>query len=246
MKYRLAFTILVIVFITHSSKAVPDTTYRFYNSLGEPTAKDSADYYSKIYKLGKLWHQEDYWIKTGKLRAKGNCIFRTMATKTGEWNWYYEDGTLNEKTIYDKDGLETEHFKYYPDGKNNCHVILKKGKPSVVEGWDEQGNIVPGFIYRQNLEFPEGIHTWIEMIRFSIESMASKEVRRGKISGSVLVTFKVDTTGSISEIKLLEPSKYAELNDLVLAAIKKSPKWTPAIMYNKKKSVWAKEYIRFE
>ncbi len=56
-----------------------------------------------------------------------------------------------------------------------------------------------------------------------------KEIHKEKISGQVIASFNVNKKGKVDDIKILK-SPHHILDNVVKDILKKSPRWTPAMM----------------
>lgn len=73
-------------------------------------------------------------------------------------------------------------------------------------------------------EFPGGMEALIKYLSTNIKY--PKDAVKQKIQGRVLVTFVVDTDGSIKDVKVAK-AVYPSIDKESVRVVKKMPKWTP-------------------
>lgn len=113
--------------------------------------------YTEWYKDGSLWivttHKDnkiygDYecYFPNGKLHQKMFCLGGllkkdyTFFQIDGEFNQWYEDGSLHINCHYKNGALDGEYKEFYPDGSKKAIRNYKDGQPSgITETWYENG-----------------------------------------------------------------------------------------------------------
>lgn len=154
---------------------------------------------------------------------------------------YYEDGKIQDSVHYNNDGSKRELFHYYQDGKTWAHR-KQQGKSKVCKGFHEKGNLNEDFIYSKEAEFTGGNAEWSACL-----SNALCKFNPGKRGASVgtykaVVKFIADENGSIINIEAETNYGYG-IEDKAIEIIKKSPKWTPAIIVNKKVKAYRRQSL---
>jgi periplasmic protein TonB len=102
-------------------------------------------------------------------------------------------------------------------------------------------------------EFPGGTKAWVKFVSREIERNMDELQEEGK-SGSVIAVFIVDREGAVSEVRILPceqtgpncagPS--SKLADVALKAIRKGPKWKPAMKNGRAVKAYRKQQITFK
>jgi len=87
-------------------------------------------------------------------------------------------------------------------------------------------------IYEREAEYKGGHKAWLNHLEHSMSRFLPKEYFNGDLEGVVIVQFIVNVDGKVIEPKI-KLSSEPKLNDAAIQIIKSSPKWTPAIQYNK-------------
>lgn len=147
---------------------------------------------------------QDYH-ENGQVRLLG----RVMAgERQGTFTFKREDGTKMMNVVYLKDSIiQTKCFE-------NDGVTPAKGS----------------CIFEKVAEFPGGNDGWAN---FLTKQLKYPDFAIDKnIEGVVRVMFNVLVDGTIEEFEILS-SPHESLSKEVLRLMKKSPKWEPAILYNK-------------
>ena len=163
------------------------------------------------------WHARDFY-KAGQLQMSGTFLNEAMQRSQGTFEWFYPDGTLKRKGLYTNGRQAGEHFLYYENGQLDTY-----------QKYDESGKLLEDTLFTrdgsksvsENAEFPGGTQN---MYKF-IEKHARKP-RRGS-SGKVVVSFVVDTTGSVTNIETIQWSS-PELVGAAVKVIEAMPNWKPA------------------
>jgi len=60
-----------------------------------------------------------------------------------------------------------------------------------------------------------------------------------------MIRFVVSKTGDITDAYIEDPGEIKELNDAALKIIRNSPKWIPAIQYNRKVNAYRRQPLTF-
>jgi TonB family protein len=168
---------------------------------------------------------------------------------------YHEDGSIKFRGFFDKSGNGTA-TEYYKGGKEKLSGSIKTGKRDGT--WtikDETGAKIMEVtfmadsltkttcfaadgkalskgdcIFEKPAEFPGGEKEWTKFLQKNLRY--PNDAFKKEIKGVVRVQFIVDTDGSVKESTILtSPDK--SLSNEVLRLMKQSPKWLPAIQYNK-------------
>ena len=240
---KLIFLLLFPLFFLNASSQ--DTTFMYYDEEWKPTSISNARYVSKIFNEGKLWRQMDYWISTGKLQSDGYFLDKKLKKKTGIWTWFSETGIIESKRVYEKNE-QKEHIVYHANGKPNVHAFFEGDEIIKVDGWDELGNKIPNSIYQKEAEFPGGLQMWAAYLKKEILQNGPMNYKLGNIEGTVVVAFRIDPEGYITDVKIDQSSGFKELDEHALTIIRSGPKWIPAVQYNKRVVYRQRQSIRYE
>ena len=81
--------------------------------------------------------------------------------------------------------------------------------------------------------FPEGQEVWKKLLNSRLNPFTPAEMGAGPGVYVVTVSYVIDTTGEVTELKILNDPGYGTAGD-VKRAFKNVPKWIPATMNGKK------------
>lgn len=102
-------------------------------------------------------------------------------------------------------------------------------------------------------EFPGGNSAWAKYVTREIERNIDELTEDGK-SGTVVVLFIVDKEGAVSEVRALPCGEAgvpncvgpgAKLAEVAVAAIKKGPKWKPAVQNGRSVKAYRRQPVTF-
>jgi protein TonB len=102
-------------------------------------------------------------------------------------------------------------------------------------------------------EFPGGTGAWTKYVSREIERNSDEIMEDGK-SGTVVVLFIVDKEGAVSEVRALPCGEAgvpncvgpgSKLAEVAVAAVKKGPKWKPAIQNGKSVKAYRRQPVTY-
>ncbi len=93
-------------------------------------------------------------------------------------------------------------------------------------------------------QFPGGEKAWTKYISREINRYIDELQEAGK-TGTCLVQFIVDKDGNISDVEALT-MKGTKLAEICVNAIRKGPKWTPAVQNGRKVKAYRKQPVTFQ
>lgn len=137
-----------------------------------------------------------------------------------------------------KNGKAVGKWKFYhPTGHLSAEVWYNDGKRYKRKLYDEDGVAETDTTGKdRNAFYKKGLARWVAYIERHINFPAQYQtVNRN--SFTINVTFTVDEKGEIKEVFTISPT-HPDFNKALLAAMKKAPKWEPAILNNRKTSCY--------
>ncbi len=230
-----------------------DTLRFYFDKDWKPTSDYQSYYYRDMYKSGSLWIVIDYF-PDGQVQMKGSSL--TLNTddkqglftfyfkngikkgegnynhgkKIGAWTWWYKNGQLKGAGNFKNDKKEGQWKWYFDNGQKSA--VEQYGNDSLLSAryWNRDGSILkdPEKAVR-SIEFPGGKEALMTFMKENL--VFPEDLKELDISGIVYVSFVVDTNGAVKDIKILR-SPHPELSKLVIAMIKKMPRWKPAKVHN--------------
>lgn len=185
------------------------------------------DYYHN----GNIYNIKDY-------KSDGKVSFVECRDSTGkilsengkgtwlEYNSNFKDTTAKGEIINGRmNGIWTgktddsgEFRNVYENGVLTQHDAYKKFEVSPADYANAKPGAVPAF--------PGGIETFYKFLAKTIRY--PKEARDAGIQGKVVISFMVETDGSLSDMKI-ERSVHATIDGEALKVMRLSPKWIPAM-----------------
>jgi TonB family protein len=167
------------------------------------------------------------WYKEGTVKA----ISITDSVGDGVAQVHYPSGKLKEIGKL-KAGLRQGNWLIKEEsGMPMMEVFYEKDSVTAAICFDEKGiqtNAV--CIYEKPAAFPGGLTGWRRFLETKLRY--PEEAYRSYISGTVKVRFQVAKDGTLSEYEIVS-SPHPSLSSEVLRLMRLSPKWEPAIQYNK-------------
>jgi protein TonB len=112
--------------------------------------------------------------------------------------------------------------------------------------FDEKGNVqTANCIYEKEAAYKGGDKAWFSYLTKNLSAAKyPEEYYQGKAYGTVYIQFIVDVDGKIIEPKALN-SVHHYLDEIALNIIRQSPRWEPAVQYNRNVKAYRKQPITF-
>lgn len=159
---------------------------------------------------------------------------------------YWPSGIPSQRGAYEK-GKRTGNWVYYhKNGNRSQEVMFVEDSAVSFTCYDEQGNLQASDCYfEKEAEFRGGDGAWRNYLGKRLSSSPlPKDYLKGKVHGVVYAQFVVAPDGKLTEIKLLN-KLHPELDKIVLNILNTSPRWEPAIQYNRKVNAYRKQPVVF-
>lgn len=233
----------LIVFSSVTCHSQENKIIRYFDFWEKPTDSKSPYFRAEFIKQDSIYQCSSYWVKSGKLRCKSQYRDTLLQKPLGLLVRYFENGLIEDSIFYENNSRTKEIFHYYQNGKLWVHC-RQQGKSEVCKGFDENGNLIDDFIYSKEAEFPGGNEGWLTYLSNGLGKF--NPGKRGAPVGTytVVVMFIVGKDGSLMEIKAETKFGYG-MEDKAIEIIKRSPRWDPAIMRNKKVNAYRRQPLTF-
>ncbi|MEO8764748.1 MAG: hypothetical protein ABI416_10695 [Ginsengibacter sp.] len=180
------------------------------------------------------WHQNGYqsdsivynkdgssvevnWFDTGMPASSGR---KKYGKNYGPWNYFNKDGKLSALEVYDEGNLISRHY-YNEEGVQESDTTSKNREAMFTGGQEGWKKFIMKHIY-----FPDQY----------------KLVNTTAIT--VVVTAIIAEDGTVTEPWVEVPFNKA-FDDIAVAIFKKSPKWIPAVRYNRTVKQGVRQPITF-
>ena len=223
---------IVLGFLFCSSQLLAQDTLNFRLSNPWNTVKDpNGNYLRKAVLTDSGWLALDY-------NQKGILVTRSFYTDTNFNRKLHCHQYFNETKGY------FEGLRCYVNGR--LHGIRagfgSKGdtlwrenyvENTLVDSKDFTGKrkAIVMTVVETEAQFPGGKKAWIQYLTDHIRY--PREAEKKKITGTVLVSFVVNETGNITDVKVVEPV-HPLLDAEAVRLVQNSPQWTPAVQNGKK------------
>lgn len=217
----LLFTAFFILKIstTHSQ----DCSVKYFDPSNIEVPADSA-YYKRVVKFDPVKPEiliEKQYFRNDTLKLTGTYLNRNKKEKISLCR--FDNLFAEEKLV--------KHGEFKEWNQNGTPYSLTKYKKGKVQGqtqyWDEQGNIYY-LIFDETAQFKGQVNGFDSLRIYIAENIVYPEkAYEKKIQGTVYVQFSIDTSGYVTEVKLLK-KVHPLLDKEAIRIIKSLPQWVPA------------------
>lgn len=236
--------LIVLMVFPLALYAQKETTYVYYNALWKPTVKDSAAFYTRQYWQQNLLHKETFRADSNIAIMAGSYLDSAAKTEQGFFT-RYRSGIIRDSIFFDK-GVRKEGWFFYSNGKKKAYFHATAADVyDVQRGWDEEGKEIVPFVFSKPATFPGGDSAWKNYLVQALTANQPTEYVEGKISGVVWVQFSILADGTVSDVRIRTSSGHEALDQHAIEVIKNSPKWVPAIQFNKKVRFYQKQALTY-
>lgn len=197
---------------------------------------------SAFYQNGFISGTALKWYSDGTIRD--SLIFETGGNGVGKGFW--ADGKPRDHGNF-KEGKKNGQWIYFFKNGMKCQEVYYQSDSAIsFTCYDEKGNIqTDKCYYEKEAIYKGGDKAWLNFLLSKLKNAKYPESYfDGKVYGTVYVLFVVNPEGKIEEIKLLN-SIDPDLDEIALKIIRESPRWEPAIQYNRKVKAYRKQPITF-
>ena len=197
---------------------------------------------SAYYKNGIMIGLAMSWHKNGAIRDSmlfddnGNGVSRR----------YWPDGTLSGTGNFiagQKDGL----WRFYHRNGVPCQEVKFKSDSALeYTCYDVKGSIqTKDCHFEKEATFKGGETRWINYLSGKLSSVQlPKAYYEGRLYGTIYITFIVDPEGKVTDVKALN-SIDPDIDRIALNIIKQSPRWEPAVQYNRGVYAYRRQPLTF-
>jgi TonB family protein len=146
----------------------------------------------------------------------------TNGKRNGAWTYFHKNGNKSQDVNYLQDSAVS--FTCY----------------------DEQGKVQTRDCYHEKeASFKGGDNAWSKYLSKKLSNTnLPKDYYNGKIYGTMVLTFYVDTDGTLKDVKVETPV-HPSLDAIALDIVRSAPLWEPAVQFNRKVKAYRKQPITF-
>jgi hypothetical protein len=238
-----SFIFFHLLFVSVACYSQENKIVKYFDLLWQPANAGTASFRTEFIRKNDYYECFSYWQKNGALYCRSSYRDTAFQKPLGQLVRYYENSKIEDSIYFNNDGSRKELYHYYESGKLWAQC-KQQGKSEVCKGFDEQGNAIDDFIYSKEAEFPGGNEEWSAYLSKALSKF--NPGKKGAPVGTykVVVKFIVTKDGTIAEVQAETNFGYG-MEDKAIEIIKKSPKWVPAIMYNKKVNAYRRQPLTF-
>jgi TonB family protein len=223
-----------------------DTKGRYVNNKKESFWRSYSDkgqlVDSAFYKNGFIQGISLRWYEDGKIQD--SLVFETEGK--GVCHGYWQDGSPRQSGPF-VSGVKQGRWTYFYPGGPKCQEVQYQADSAIsFTCYDLQGNVqTKDCYYEKEAEFKGGDQAWMKYLTGKLSTVVlPKAYYDGKIYGTVYLLFVVDTDGSLTGIRV-EKSVDPDLDEIAKRIIRQSPKWVPAVQYNRRVKAYRRQPITF-
>ena len=198
-----------------------------FMSFYESGSMEQQGYFKESYR-DSVWM---YWDSTGNITD--SVMFRNGIPVCSAKYSYYKDGTLGLYEMADSLSGRYIYRSFYPNGIKNTEALFV-GEDGVLKGYDSTGaNVLLNMVSnrkRENAGFPGGETALIEFMHKNLKYDIGGRHGAGAGIYEVVISFTVDTDGTICDIKPLTGYGH-RMEKEALRVVALFPKFTPAKIF---------------
>ena len=240
---KILITIFLVSYCLH---ATCQEATKYYDNFWKEAPAEKAVYYAKFVKDGAVYKFTSYWKDNNTVRGKATYLDTTLSSPDGEQVMYDRKGHLEDSTYYE-DGIKQFSYHYYPNGQVAVHYHLPYGKKEgVTETFNEEGKKIKDFIMAKEAEFNGGENAWRAYLKKNTDKDLAVRRNKDGTAPSVEVEFAIDEEGQVTNPKITRSSGFKNVDKDALRIISDSPKWSPAISYNKAIKAYKVETVTYD
>ena len=234
--------------------------FKYYRKNGQLSSKG---YYRKNKKVG-MWYG---WSENNRMTDSSFYNDDGVIAKTSiRW---YDSGEVSDSIICDENGNGINK-RFWIDGSLAESGALLNGKRSgkwIFNGqngiicqevfyeadsalrytcYDEKGKVqTKDCIYEREAEYKGGHNKWLNYLSNAMTRFLPQDFFKGELEGYVVIQFVIDKEGKVTDVKIVS-STVPGLNEAAIKIISSSPKWIPAIQYNRPVKAYRKQPLTFK
>lgn len=263
-------TRLFILFLSSTFWCIgQEVKVEYLDSLLMPSDEVSASFYQETIKTDNQNYQRNsYYLPSKKIKRSATCLDSNCLKYVGYALEFFESGKLKDSSFSNKNGkmlysysfyesgiLQSKQFNgggnnfelfdYYESGAKRVYVYQKDGmKDCEVIGYDENGQVIPNYIFQKAAEFDGGKEGWVSFLQNHLRSNTPEKNKAPAGRYKVMLNFLVDKNGKVSMARVENDPGFGTKEE-ALRVINKSPRWKPAIQYNEPVKYRARQPITF-
>jgi antitoxin component YwqK of YwqJK toxin-antitoxin module len=159
---------------------------------------------------------------------------------------WHNDGSVSEAGRLDAAGNQIGKWRYYHrNGQVSADEFYQDGKLISVKYFAEDGSPVNDTSNKNHSAiFPGGVDAWLKFLGNKLYWPTQYQLVNGDLA-AIGVQFTIDENGDVQDVFIFTPFEEA-FNDIVIRAIKQSPKWKPAVWHNRRVPIVHRQTVNFK
>ena len=239
-------TLATIIFALCSLYGDCQTVTKYYDDRWREVPADKAVYYAKFIKDGSMYQCTTYWKDNNALKGKATYPDTTLSSPDGTQVMYDRKGRLEDSIFYSENKIDYS-YRYYPNGQVAVHYHLPSNKKEgITETFDENGKKIKNFIMAREAEFKGGENAWQAYLKKNTDKDLAVRKDKDGVAPGVEVAFTIDEEGQVTNPKITRSSGFKNVDKDALRVISDSPKWNPAISYNKAVKAYKVQTVTYD
>lgn len=250
MKKLLSLITSLFIFLSAFSQKnnSESISYYVFDASWKSCKPDDAVYFASLEKLNDTaWQWKNYHY-SGPLLSVETYKDAEATIPNGYFAWFDAKGMI-DSCGYTRLGKKHDSWLFFTDSltvwqsDKYDNGVLKERKDNVLLTKEKSINDSIGFLPGdKEAAFKGGGNAWIKYLQNNIKYPDRAE-KMGK-TGTIKVFFMVDSDGTIKDLRLYQSVEYS-LDEEALRLIRISPKWQPAIQYEKSVKAFRIQPITF-
>lgn len=190
-----------------------------------PSAVGARYYRETVYTDSVGGTVKNYYL-SGKPQSSGTFDHIRKNIAHGTLETWYESGQPHYRATFVHDA-PVEAFSYYPTGQLKRHELYVGKRRKLAQCFAVDGKKIRFFEFRQMPVYPEGNggeHAVVVAVMQN--TVYPQEALRQNLTGQVLLSFVVTSTGTITAVKVTQ-SAHPLLDEAAVQAVQRLKRFTP-------------------
>lgn len=167
------------------------------------------------------------YFESGQIKSENHFVSNTVKKFQGKQTYWYENGKISSE-IYYKNGKKHGSFMtYWESGQLKRQDFYKNGVFTEGFCWNKDGINIEHTKYKIQPKFPGNSNSLATYLSKNIKY--PRNSRTASIRGKVIVSFKVEKDGTISNVGIIKGVNLV-LNKEAKRVVENMPNWLPAML----------------
>jgi antitoxin component YwqK of YwqJK toxin-antitoxin module len=157
------------------------------------------------------------WFDNGQPSSAGRYI--NFNNQQGRWNYYHKNGNISAVELYVNGILKDKQY------------------------FNETGTLADTSLQDGEATYPGGSKEWSKYLSSQLYFPRNLTFKNSYTAG-IVITGLINEDGHVLDVEVSVPL-HPEFDKIALKAIKKSPKWIPAVSHNRKVYYYFRQLVKF-